>query len=102
MGAPIGPDPRPWLCTGAARLETGSCVRSPTGRHVVCLPCLQDAAKEEADIAVKEALDAQEKPDVEHEVAAAVEKALDEERARVAEVSHCIQELICVQSWAAV
>eukprot|EP00891_Asterochloris_glomerata_P000064 jgi/Astpho2/64/Aster-04539 len=50
------------------------------------VPVLKDAAKEEADIAVKEALDAQEKPDVEHEVAAAVEKALDEERARVAEL----------------
>ncbi len=75
---------------------------SPTKRRPVCLPCLQDAAKEEADIAVKEALDAQEKPDVEHEVAAAVEKALDEERARVAEVSHCIEKPLCMQSWAVV
>ena len=63
------------------------------------MPWLQDAAKEEADIAVKEALDAQEKPDVEHEVAAAIEKALSEERARVAEVSHCIQEPSYVQGW---
>ena len=103
MGASIGVvSSEPWLCAVAAKLEMSSCVWSPTRRRPVCLPCLQDAAKEEADIAVKGALDAQEMPDVENEVAAAVEKALDEERARVAEVSDCIQEPLCMQSWAAV
>ena len=91
---------------GCVKVQPGgrqlTSVSSPTRRRLVCLPCLQDAAREEADVAVKEALDAQEKPDVEHEVAAAVEKALDEERARVAEVSHCIQELFGRQRWAAV